>query len=104
MAKKLERIFRDRHLTPEEVAADNDVRTKVQAEFPPLRSGDRPTSPLGDLLRQSIRQSGRSIESIADDAGVSPVLIQYFLAGERDIRLTIAEKLAHSLGLEVTID
>jgi len=33
---KPKRIIRDRYLTPEEVARDNEIRRKVMAEFPPL--------------------------------------------------------------------
>jgi hypothetical protein len=35
MGKKLERAFRDRILTPEESAADQEIRRKLQQEFPP---------------------------------------------------------------------
>jgi hypothetical protein len=35
--RKLKRIIRTRHLTPEEVARDQEIRRKVQEEFPPKR-------------------------------------------------------------------
>lgn len=103
--KKLQRVFRDRRLTPDEVAADNRVREQVKAEFPPLRRHSRPqTSSLSELLKQSIRESAKSIDTIARETGVSSVLIASFLSGDRDIHLTTADKLAHSLGLEVMTD
>ena len=35
--KTFKRIVRDRHLTPDEVAADEAVRRKVMQEFPPAQ-------------------------------------------------------------------
>jgi hypothetical protein len=35
MSKKLQRVFRNRPLTSDEVAADEAVRQKVKLEFPP---------------------------------------------------------------------
>src|SRR6266849_307629 len=35
MSKKIERVFREGRLSAEEVARDEEVRRKVQAEFPP---------------------------------------------------------------------
>jgi hypothetical protein len=34
MSKRSERVFRDRRLSAEEVARDEEARRKVQAEFP----------------------------------------------------------------------
>jgi transcriptional regulator with XRE-family HTH domain len=103
MNKKLQRVFRERHLTPEEAAADRKLRETLNKEFPPS-SVPSPTraSPLSELLKQSIRDSRKTIDEIAAEAGVSPLLISQFLSGERDIRLATADKLTHTLGLEVT--
>jgi transcriptional regulator with XRE-family HTH domain len=105
MAKKLQREFRDRPLTVEEVTADEVLRRKIEAEFPPRVSGN-PVHPdsLSDLLRRSIRESGRSVEEIAAHTGVSPVVIAGFLSGTRDIHMATADRLARSLGLEVTAE
>ncbi len=35
MGKKIERMFRTGRLSEEEIARDEEVRRKVQAEFPP---------------------------------------------------------------------
>jgi plasmid maintenance system antidote protein VapI len=59
---------------------------------------------LSELLRRSIRESGRSVEEIVGDAGVSPIVIARFVSGERDIHMATADRLARSLGLEVTAD
>jgi len=105
MAKKLQRVFRDRHLTPDEVAADKDLRGKIESEYPPKAATHvAQTDSLSELLRRSIRESGRSLEEIASAAGVSPIVIAGFLSGERDIHMATADRLARSLGLEVTAE
>lgn len=38
MGKQLQRRFRDRPLTPQEVAKDQQIRAKVKQEFPPAPS------------------------------------------------------------------
>jgi hypothetical protein len=105
MAKKLQRVFRDRHLTSDEVADDQRVREEIQREYPPKTStGATPADSLSELLRRSIRDSGRSVEEIASEAGVSPIVVAGFISGERDIHMATADRLARSLGLEVTVE
>jgi hypothetical protein len=105
MTKRLQRVFRDRHLTPDEIAEDAALRQKIEREFPP-KAGAIPiqSDSLSDLLRRSIRESGRSVEEIASDSGISPIVIAGFISGTRDIHMTTADRLARSLGLEVTAD
>ena len=102
MAKNLRREFRNRELTPDEVARDEDVRRKVQEEFPPVRSAEL-TSPgsLSQTLKQAIRESDQSEYQIAKDAGVSQIVISRFLSGDRDIRMATVDKLADALGLKL---
>lgn len=103
MDKKLEREFRDRKLTEAEASADHEVRSKVQAEFPPSHSPSlSQPSLLSELIRQSIRDCTKSIEALAEESGVSPVLLTRFVSGECDIHLATADRLAGVLGLEVT--
>jgi hypothetical protein len=105
MAKKLERVFRDRRLTPNEVAIDRDVREKARAECPPrCESLQKQGSTLSELLKQTIRESGKSVDALAGESGVSAALLASFLSGERDIHLRTADKLASSLGLEVSAE
>jgi transcriptional regulator with XRE-family HTH domain len=103
MAKKLQRVFRDRRLTPQEVAADNDVRTRVKAEHIPAHARVQANT-LTELLKNSLRDSQKSIDQIAGESGVSASLITSFLSGERDIHMTTADKLADSLGLELAVE
>jgi hypothetical protein len=105
MSKKRQRVFRDCHLTADEIAEDATLREKIEREFPP-KAGSIPveSDSLSDVLRRSIRQSGRSVEEIASDSGISPIVIAGFVSGSRDIHMTTADRLARCLGLEVTAD
>lgn len=102
MGKKFQREYRNRKLTPEEVARDEEVRRKVQEEFPPAHSAV-PRSPdsLSETLKQAVRESDKSEYQIAQEAGVSQIVISRFLNGERDIRMATADRLAEVLGLKL---
>jgi hypothetical protein len=97
MSKKIERVFRQGRLSAEEVARDEEIRRKVQAEFPPAA----PSVGTSGRLSQALRASDRSIDQIAQDAGVSQIVVSRFVAGERDIRMITADKLAEALGLKL---
>ena len=105
MAKKLQRVIRDRRLTPGEIAEDEQLRRKIEGEFPPkVQATPVRSDSLSDMLRRSIRDSGRSVEEIASGTGISPIVIAGFVSGTRDIHMATADRLARSLGLEVTAD
>ena len=109
MDKKIERVFRNGLLNPTEIASDLDVRESVAREFPAKSSGieQQQTSShltLTELLITAIKESQKSIDQIASEAQVSSELLAAFLAGQRDIRMATADKLATSLGLSVHID
>lgn len=102
MTKKIERVFRKRHLTPEEIAQDKETRRKVAEEFrPAVRSASVGNGNLSVSLKDAIRASNKSMYQIAQDAGVSQIVVSRFLSGERDIRMATADKLAEVLGLKV---
>ena len=100
--KKIERVIGTHRLTPEEIARDQEIRRKVQEEFPPAPASPR-AGPhrVSEALRKSIRDSGKSVYQIAKEADVSPIVISRFLSGERDIRLATADKVAEALELTV---
>lgn len=101
MSRKIERVFRDRPLTADEVAKDEMIRHAVKAEFPPALSAGCPNS-LSEALRSAIRQSPQSADEIAEKAKVSPLIISRFMSGERDIHLETADRLAGVLGVKLT--
>ena len=102
MAKKFQREFRGRKLTPSEIACDEEVRRKVRGEFPAARPDTSKTPhSLSEALKKTIRDSDKSEYQIAQQAGVSQIVISRFLSGERDIRMATADKLAGALGLKL---
>ena len=96
--------MRTGNLGPEEVSRDEEIRRKVQEEFPPActLSPQAPDS-LSEMLKRAIRESDRSIQDISKDAGVSQVMVTAFLSGRRDINTTTADKLASVLGLKLKV-
>ena len=77
MGKKIERVFRDRRLTPPEIARDAEVRRKVQVEFPPAVGVG--AGALSAALKDAIRASDKSMYQLAQDAGVSQIVISRFV-------------------------
>jgi ribosome-binding protein aMBF1 (putative translation factor) len=57
---------------------------------------------LQDALRQAIVDSGLSYYRLAKDSGVNAAVISRFAAGERDLRLKTASRIAKALRLELT--
>ncbi len=98
------RVTRSENLTPQQAARDEEIRRKVQQEFPPARAPSPPAQDsIIEALKRAIQQSGRPVPDISKDAGVSEKMIGEFLSGERDIRMTTADKLASVLGLKLTV-
>ena len=56
---------------------------------------------MSEILQAAIESDGRTFYRLGKDAGVSTEIIYRFVAGERDIRLATASKLAAVLGLEL---
>lgn len=54
---------------------------------------------IDETLREAIGRSGKSHYQIAKDAGVAPAQLDRFVAGERDLRLATAARVATALGL-----
>lgn len=99
--KTFKRMTRDRHLTRNEVAADEEVRRKVMREFPPANAEAPQTGAISDALRAAIQSSPKSVYQICKEAGISQIVISRFVSGERDIRLATADRLAKALGIAV---
>lgn len=99
--KKFNRITRARHLTPQEAAADEAVRKKVMAEFPPAQQVLPEAGNIAVALKAALESNPQSIYKICQEAGISQIVVSRFLSGERDIRLATADRLAKILGLSV---
>jgi hypothetical protein len=100
--RKVERVIRTRRLTPEEIAKDDEIRRRVEEEFPPAPpSCHIGTGALSRALREAIRGSDKSVYQIAKAANVSQIVVSRFLSSERDIRMETADRLADVLGLKL---
>jgi transcriptional regulator with XRE-family HTH domain len=99
MSRRIERLFRDRPLTQDDIAKDESLRHAIRVEFPPAVSAN---NSMSEALRNAIRQSSHSVDEIAEQARISPAVISRFLAGERDIHLEAADRLASALGMKLT--
>jgi plasmid maintenance system antidote protein VapI len=56
---------------------------------------------LTDQLKAAIERSGLSIYAISKGSGVAQPVLSRFMAGERDIRMATADKLAAFFGLRL---
>jgi ribosome-binding protein aMBF1 (putative translation factor) len=101
MNKNFDRVFRQRRLSADEVARDEEIRRKVRAEFPPATPSGSASGPLSQALKDALRTSDKSMHQIAQQSGVSETVVLRFLSGERDIRMATADKLAAALGLKL---
>lgn len=54
---------------------------------------------IDETLRQAIRSSGLTHYSLGKAAGVAPAQLDRFVAGERDLTLATAARVAAALGL-----
>ena len=93
--RTLQRTIRPRRLTPDEVAEDQELRRKVQEEFPPAPRVVEPVSPsIAESLKEAIRGCGKSVYQISKESEIAQIVIARFLSGERDIRMATADRLA----------
>ncbi len=56
---------------------------------------------MPELIREAIRQDGRSMYQLWQDSGVNSAVLLRFMAGERDMNLRTADKVCQVLGLEL---
>jgi transcriptional regulator with XRE-family HTH domain len=63
-----------------------------------LRKEAREEATLSGELRRAIHASDQSIAAIAAKIGVTPVMLDEFLTGERTLRSDILDRLAQALG------
>jgi DNA-binding phage protein len=56
---------------------------------------------MRQVIIHAIEASGKSVRSVALNAGISQPQLHRFMTGERDLLLDAVDKLAKSLGLEL---
>jgi plasmid maintenance system antidote protein VapI len=58
-------------------------------------------SPISDLLRRTISESGISYNALQRETGVTRASIMRFVRGDQSIRLDMADRLATYFGLQL---
>ena len=66
-----------------------------------MPSTRRPPSPITDLLRRTIADSGVTLLALERETGVTRASIMRFVRGDQSLRLDIADRLAVHFGLEL---
>jgi plasmid maintenance system antidote protein VapI len=64
-------------------------------------NASRQESPISDLLRQTIVESGVSYNALQKQTGVTRASIMRFVRGDQSIRLDMADRLAAFFKLEL---
>ncbi len=93
-----------RELTPEELERLKQQRTLIAQELPDLvrrdemRKEAHEETTLSGELRRAIHKSELALSAIAAQAGITPILLDEFLTGERTLRSDVMDRLATVLG------
>src|SRR4051812_47889106 len=93
-----------RELTPEEQARILRYREQIASELPDLAERDRmrkearEEATLSGELRRAIHDSPLPLSTIAERAGISPLVLDEFLTGERTLRSDVLDRLTAILG------
>jgi len=64
-------------------------------------STSKPKSPITDVLKRAVVESGVSYKSLSRQTGVARASIQRFIDGRQSIRVDMADRLAVFFGLAV---
>lgn len=83
-------------------AAKKATTTPPKTAASPRPPAESPS--MRECIIKAIKDSGRSIRSIALDAGISQPQLSRFVNGERDLLLEAVDKLIRSLGLRLVKD
>lgn len=98
-----------RHIPEEVLSRIQSDREAIKQELPELVERDArmceaaAEDTLCGHLRQAIHQSRRPLDDIARDAAILPTVLCDFLAGERTLRSDVIDRLAHAVGVTVSV-
>ncbi len=104
-ARRAKRISRE--LTDAEKHRLAQAREKIRQELPDLvvrdqmRKDARDEATLSGDLRRAIHASELSLADIAARVGITPIMLDDFLTGERTLRSDVLDRLADALGYEL---
>ncbi len=106
LQRRAKRISRD--LTPAEQRRLAEYREQIAKELPELQARDqmrkdaRQENTLSGELRRTIHKSDLSLAEIATRAGITPIMLDDFLTGERTLRSDVIDRLTIALGYELS--
>lgn len=104
--RRATRISRELTLAEQERLAR--YRAQLAEELPELqarnqmRNDARQESTLSGELRRAIHESELSLEEIATRVGITPIVLDDFLTGERTLRSDVIDRLTIALGCELS--
>jgi hypothetical protein len=104
--RRATRVTRD--LTPAEKERLAAYRQQIAQELPELTARDQMRKDAGEEstlsgdLRRAVHASELSLAEIAVRVGVTPVVLDDFLTGERTLRSDVIDRLASVLRCELT--
>ena len=97
-----------RELTPAELQRVRQHQKQIADELPEMAARDqmrkeaREEATLSGQLRRAIHASQLSLSAIAAQVGVTPLLLDEFLTGQRTLRSDVIDRLANALGCELS--
>jgi hypothetical protein len=97
-----------RELSPAEQQRLQRQRQQVAEELPRMAARDqmrkeaREEATLSGQLRRAVHSSELSLSAVAAQAGITPLLLDEFLTGERTLRSDVMDRLAGVLGCQLT--
>ena len=97
-----------RELTPAEQQRLRRQREQVAGELPEMAARDqmrkeaREEATLSGQLRRALHASELSLSAIAAGVGITPLLLDEFLTGERTLRSDVIDRLANVLGCQLS--
>lgn len=97
-----------RELTLAEKERLATYRAQIAEELPDLQARDQMRKDAGQEntfsgeLRRAIQESDQSLAEIALRVGITPIVLDDFLTGERTLRSDVIDRLAIALGCELT--
>lgn len=97
-----------RELSPTEQQRLQQQREQIAGELPEMAARDqmrkeaREEATLSGELRRAIHASELSLSAIAAQAGITPLVLDDFLTGERTLRSDVMDHLAAVLGCQLS--
>jgi transcriptional regulator with XRE-family HTH domain len=97
-----------RELSPAEHERVKRARQQIAAELPEMAARDqmrkeaREEATLSGQLRRAVHASDLPLSAIAAQVGITPLLLDEFLTGERTLRSDVIDRLANVLGCQIS--